>query len=183
MGDTVVQLPRRPVVLLGRPVKPGAAAIARRRGDALDQGLAAALAAQRRIDEQILQIARLGGHPGMRVEQVMDDAGERSRRVVQPRAKASDRTIPRHQPPPSLLIDFGWQRGLVEIEIASPQLVPSRPIGGPQLGYHDLAHREFLTLIVTGTTTWQVLRERNRFIAIALAGRTTFGRHGWSMTI
>jgi hypothetical protein len=106
----------------------------------------------------------------MRVEQVMDDAGERSRRVIQPRAKASDRTIPRHQPPPSLLIDFGWQRGLVEIEIASPQLVPSRPIGGPQLGYHDLAHRECLTLIVTGTTTWQVLGERNRFIGSALSG-------------
>jgi hypothetical protein len=68
----------------------------------------------------------------------------------------------------------------MKIEIALPQLVPSQPILGPQLGYDDLAHRTSFASIVTGALTCQILGQRNRFIGGTLSGCTTFGGQEWS---
>src|SRR6516165_7202107 len=69
----VVERPRRGIVLLRRPVEPGAAALARDRGNRFDQFAAATVAAGSRVDEQILQVADLAGHPSMGVEEIVGD--------------------------------------------------------------------------------------------------------------
>src|SRR5690349_17612595 len=124
-GDVVVKPARAGVVFLGGPVEAQAAALARRGGDPLDQGAADAAAAQPRIDKQILQVAHILRRPAMRMKQVVDDAGERRRGIADPGAKAVDRPGAANQPGPGEVIGLWRQAGLVEIEIAAPQLGPA----------------------------------------------------------
>src|SRR5712691_2484570 len=114
----VVKPARRRVVLLGRPIEPGAAALLCRRGDPFDQGAAGALPAPCAIDEQILQVADLLAEPAMRVKQIMDDADQRRVWPIPARAKTAYRPIRRRQALPGEGIKLGRQRRLVKIEIA-----------------------------------------------------------------
>src|ERR1700728_5273665 len=111
-------------------MEPEAAALAGAGADRLDQSGAAAMPPRRGIHEQILQIAHLAHRPGMGMEQVMNDAGERRVIAAEPGAKAADRALRRDQPLPSELVDLGRQAGLVELEIAPPQLRPASLVGG-----------------------------------------------------
>src|SRR6516164_3097630 len=63
-GDPVVERPCGRVVLFGRPIEPGTAALAGNCGDGFDQLGAAALPPDCRVDKQILQVADLAHHPG-----------------------------------------------------------------------------------------------------------------------
>jgi hypothetical protein len=75
--DPVVEWPRDGIVLFGRPVEPGAAALAGDPSDGSDQPAAAAMAARASVDEQVLQIADVLHHPGMGMEEIMGDADKR----------------------------------------------------------------------------------------------------------
>src|SRR5690348_6558859 len=60
----------------------------------------------------------------------------RCRDVPQP----ADRAFRRDQPLPDLLVDLWRQFGLVEVEIAAPQLCPARPALWPDRGDDDVGH-------------------------------------------
>src|SRR5271166_834658 len=124
-GDPVVERARRGVALFGRPVKPGAAPLAGGCGDGFDQPAAAAMPAGGAVDKQILEVADLPIHPGMGVEEIVRDPDQGCGVAAEARSEAADRALRRGQPPPGVLVDLRRQLGLVEVEIAAPQLGPA----------------------------------------------------------
>src|SRR5215475_9279304 len=72
-SDAVVERARGRIVLFGCPIEPGATTFVCDGSDRFDQLGAAALAADRRVNKQILQIADLSRHPRMGVKEIVSD--------------------------------------------------------------------------------------------------------------
>src|ERR1700731_615644 len=127
-GNPVVERPRCCVVFLGRPVETVAAALAGRPSDRFDEPTANAAASEGCVDKEILQVTDLLGRPGVRVKEVVGDPDERRGRAALSRSQAADRAFRGDHPLPGIVVNLGRQAGLVEIEIAAPQLGPTVPV-------------------------------------------------------